>query len=234
MTAAAPGTEAKGEIVPVQEKELASKKSASMILDLAEAKEWYRSFNEFKEAVIESNKNFTAEINVRGQKKRLINRAGWRAIAQAFHLNDEILKTEVIHHPDGKNFTVAVTGRVYHQASGRSVDCVGAASTDEPGKGWPPTYHNCFAIAHTRMKNRGISDIVGSGEPSSDEFIAGESEERQPTEAELAAREKAKSMGKPQPAMPQVIDGKVLCPDCQSRFTTFDEMAVHRKESHSK
>lgn len=186
--------EQKGEILTAQQqRELAAKqqKSASMILDIDEAKEWYRSFNEFKESVIESNKNFTAEINVRGQKKRLINRAGWRAIAQAFHLNDEILKTEVIHHPDGKNFTVAVTGRVYHQASGRSVDCVGAASTDEPGKGWPPTYHNCFAIAHTRMKNRGISDIVGSGEPSSDEFIA-EVEERPMTSEEIAAREKAR------------------------------------------
>lgn len=213
--------EQKGEILTTQQqKDLAKQKS--MILDLDEAKEWYRSFNEFKESVIESNKNFTAEINVRGQKKRLINRAGWRAIAQAFHLNDEILKTEVIQHPDGKNFTVAVTGRVYHQASGRSIDCVGAASTDEPGKGWPPTYHNCFAIAHTRMKNRGISDIVGSGEPSSDEFTADAFEEKQLTPEEVAAREKAKNMGK-----------NIVCPDCNARFATFEEMTMHRKEAHA-
>jgi hypothetical protein len=120
-------------------------------------------------------------------------------------------------HQDGKNFTVKIWGRIYHPSSGRSVTSFGACSSDEPGKGYLPTIHNVTAVAHTRMKNRGISDILGSGEVSSEEFIA-EAEERQPTPEEVAAREKAKNMG------------KAVCPDCSARFETFEQMTDHRRE----
>jgi hypothetical protein len=147
-------------------------KAAAMMLDLEQIQKWYDGFTTFKEKVLMSNPSFTAEIMVRGGKKRLINRAGWRAIALAFHLDDEIVKEELIHHPDGKNFSVCMTVRVFHKESGRSVVGVGSASSDEPGKGWSPTHHNVRSIAHTRAKNRAISDIVGSGEVSHEELIA--------------------------------------------------------------
>jgi len=42
------------------------------------------------------------------------------------------------------------------------------------------------------------------------------------TAAELQAREAAKN-----------FDKRVVCPDCQARFSTFEKMTSHRKESHS-
>jgi hypothetical protein len=142
-----------------------------MQINLEEIQQWYDSFNRFKEKVLLSNSAFTAEINTRGGRKRLINRAGWRAVGLAFHLDDEIIREEKITHEDGKNFSIAITVRVYHAATGRTVQSVGSASSDEPGKGWLPTYHNVRSIAHTRAKNRGISDIVGSGEVSVEELL---------------------------------------------------------------
>ena len=200
------------------------KQTKEMILDIGEAKAWYAAFNEFKESVISSNPKFYADIVIRGKQVRMINRSGWRAIGQAFHLNDEIVQKEVIEHKDG-SFTVVIQGRVFHPASGRSVQSMGACSSNEPNKGWSPTYHNVFAIAHTRMKNRGISDICGSGETSSEEFT----DDHVPkplTDAEKEAREKVKDIGKP---MNKTFD----CSSCGNKYFSSRELVEHMNREHA-
>jgi len=209
--------ESKTEIMTAKQAEEKITRQDTMRMDLAQVKRDYDDFVKFKNEIIMSNNAF--HVVIKG--KDCINKAGWRAVAMAFHLSDEIIEKNKIDDPDGKNYTIEVIGRVFHKPSGRSVVAVGSCSTQEiASKKLPLTYHNVLATAHTKMKNRGISDIVGSGELSVEELE--EEEHHGMSDAEQKAREAAKN-----------FDKRVVCPDCSERFMTFEMMATHRKEAHA-
>lgn len=170
---------------------------------------WMDNFAKLKSKVIMQNPAYYTKLVIRGKEKILINRSGWRAIQLAFNINDDIAKVETVMHPDGKNYTVRIWVKTWHVKSGRQVIGVGSCSTDEQGKMFQHPHHDVYATAHTRAKNRAISDIVGAGEVSAEEMQNTSSSSFQPTsspashpafspknEAEQAALEKAKSMGR--------------------------------------
>lgn len=169
---------------------------------------WLDNFAKLKSRVIMQNPAYYTRLTIRGKERILINRSGWRAIQLAFNINDDIVKEETVMHPDEKNYTVRIWVRAWHAKSGRQVIGVGSCSTDEPGKVFLHPHHDVYATAHTRAKNRAISDIVGAGEVSAEEIgspyssassalsAAGTTAFSPKNEAERAAWEKAKSLGK--------------------------------------
>jgi hypothetical protein len=77
---------------------------------------------------------------------------------------------------------------------------IGTCSTTERKFSKPE--HDILAIAHTRAKNRAISDLIGLGEVSAEELEADQpfdsplgKDTKSITEAERLAREKARTMG---------------------------------------
>lgn len=102
------------------------------------------------------------------QGKKYKKRSAYRKLARAFGISDEIVKEEK-EQIDEKNFM----WRIHVKASstiGRSAIGVGACSTRE--RNFAHVDHDVYAIAHTRAKNRAISDLLGAGEISAEEIEA--------------------------------------------------------------
>ncbi|MEM2002163.1 MAG: hypothetical protein QXT77_05930 [Candidatus Methanomethylicaceae archaeon] len=99
-------------------------------------------------------------------EKPYILKSGWRKLAFAFNLSDEIIREEK-ESKDGETIYriwVRVTA-----PNGRSVVAVGCASSVE--RKFTHEAHDPYALAHTRAKNRAISDILGLGEVSAEEMF---------------------------------------------------------------
>ncbi len=94
-----------------------------------------------------------------------VKRSGWRKFALVFNISDEILSAEK-EIEDGET-----TWRIQVRAwapNRRSVIGIGACSTRERTFAHPE--HDIYTIAHTRAKNRAISDLIGPGEVSAEEL----------------------------------------------------------------
>ena len=94
-----------------------------------------------------------------------IKRSGWRKFALVFNISDEIIKEERDVHGDG--FTWRIWVKTW-APNGRSVVGIGACSSEE--RDFAHTRHDVYATAHTRAKNRALSDLIGSGEVSWEEL----------------------------------------------------------------
>lgn len=99
------------------------------------------------------------------QNKPYIKRSGWRKLGLAFNLSDEIIK-EVRDEIDG-GFLWRIWVRVW-APNGRSVVGIGGCCSDE--RDFAHLEHDVYATAHTRAKNRALSDMIGSGEVSWEEL----------------------------------------------------------------
>lgn len=99
------------------------------------------------------------------QNKPFIKRSGWRKFALAFNVSDEITKEERDEHDD--DFTWRIWVKVW-APNGRSVVGIGACSSEE--RDFAHLQHDVYATAHTRAKNRALSDLIGSGEVSWEEL----------------------------------------------------------------
>ena len=103
----------------------------------------------------------------KGKQRSFIKRSGYRKLALAFNISDEIIKEEREQDP-ASGLTV---WRIHVRASeknGRSAVGIGACSSRERAFAHPD--HDIYATAHTRSKNRAISDLIGSGEISAEEI----------------------------------------------------------------
>lgn len=118
-----------------------------------------KRFNELKAKLLDKEDVVTI------QNKPFVKRSGWRKIALAFNISDEILKEEKQEYQD--HYTWRITVKVT-APNGRSAIGVGACSSNE--KTFIHGEHDVYAISHTRAKNRAISDLVGSGEVSAEEI----------------------------------------------------------------
>lgn len=105
-------------------------------------------------------------VEIKG--KPYTTRSGLRKLALAFNVSDEIKSTEKETDDDG-NITWRIQVRAW-APNGRSVLGIGACSSKEREFVHPD--HDIYAIAHTRAKNRAISDLIGSGEVSAEEMKA--------------------------------------------------------------
>jgi hypothetical protein len=124
-----------------------------------------RLFQELKARLLDYQ---TDVVEIQGRP--FIKRSGWRKLALAFNISDEIVRAEKEDHPDG-SFTWRITVRAW-APNGRSVMAVGACSSRERKFAHPE--HDVYAIASTRAKNRAISDLIGSGEISAEELVPAE------------------------------------------------------------
>lgn len=99
------------------------------------------------------------------QGQPYVKRSGWRKFALAFNLSDEIVRE--VKDVIGNNFTWRIWVRAW-APNGRSVVGIGACSSEE--RSFAHLQHDVYATAHTRAKNRALSDLIGSGEVSWEEI----------------------------------------------------------------
>lgn len=101
------------------------------------------------------------------QGRDFLKKSFWRRVATCFGLSLELVSEERGHDEKGGLF-YSVVYRA-EAPNGRTMIGDGYCSQSESGRGgWPE--HNVRATAHTRAKNRAISDLVGGGEVSAEEM----------------------------------------------------------------
>lgn len=101
------------------------------------------------------------------QGRDFLKKAFWRRVATCFGLSLEMVSESRGFDEGGRLFYSVLYRAV--APNGRSMTADGYCSTAEAGRqGWPE--HNVRATAHTRAKNRAISDLVGGGEVSAEEM----------------------------------------------------------------
>ena len=134
-----------------------------------QTKDVFDQIQKFKQSFID--KSDIVEI----QQKAYIKKSGWRKLAFAFNLSDEIVREEKQEDSD------VVVWRIWTKVSapnGRSVVAVGSCASDE--RKFSHVDHDVYAMAHTRSKNRAISDILGLGDVSAEELGQPEHDEPAP------------------------------------------------------
>lgn len=107
------------------------------------------------------------------QGRPFLKKSFWRRVAACFGLSLELVSEERLIL-DGK-----LAYRATYRAvapNGRAMDGDGMCMQGEKGQ---MIEHNIRAIAHTRAKNRAISDIVGGGEVSAEEMPDDDGEQPQ-------------------------------------------------------
>jgi hypothetical protein len=138
------------------------------IISPTEAKATIHQFRELLEAMLEPDDY--QEFTSRGKKHSFPKKSGFRKLAFAFNLSDEILEERFEKREDGTgvwHFTVKAIA-----PNGRYSVGVGSFSTDE--REVSHAEHDPRAMAHTRAKNRAISDLIAGGMLSAEEIIGTE------------------------------------------------------------
>jgi hypothetical protein len=129
-------------------------------MDAAKAQEYMKKFQALKAALL------TADDYVSINGKPYIKRSGYRKFALAFNISDEIVSQE--HDGDIWRIHVKATA-----PNGRSAIGIGSCSVADREKlKSQHADHDAYTIAHTRAKNRAISDLIGSGDVSAEEMSA--------------------------------------------------------------
>jgi len=127
-----------------------------------QAKEQYQIYEQMKAALL-SPSDYS-----KIQGKPFTNKSGWRKLGVVFNLSDEIVHEERTDRPD-ESFTWRIRVRVT-APNGRT--CEGVASCDSRERKFAHVEHDVYAMAHTRAKNRAISDMIGGGAVSAEEMAA--------------------------------------------------------------
>lgn len=138
------------------------------LVDPADAARAIARYEELKKAIVRPDD--TQIISGR----EFLKKSFWRRVATCFGLSLEMVSEERLIL-DGK-----LAYRVMYRASapnGRWMDGDGMCTQGEKGQ---MIEHNIRAIAHTRAKNRAISDLVGGGEVSAEEMQDEDSTPRPP------------------------------------------------------
>jgi hypothetical protein len=127
----------------------------------------WRQFQDIKRSLL------TIEDYQEIQGRPRIKKSGWRKIAAAFGISDQIVREERREidsgTPSGRYFVWEITVRAV-APNGRFSDAVGSCASNE--RRFAHLDHDVRAIANTRAKNRAIADLVGGGEVSAEELEA--------------------------------------------------------------
>jgi hypothetical protein len=137
--------------------------------NVAQAVESMQAFQQLKTRLLDDNDTVTIS------GKRYIKRSGWRKIALAFNISVEI--TSIEHETRDGIYIVRARAKAT-APSGRVSEEIGACDSSEFSGAIAATVHNIETKAATRAINRAISNLVGGGEVSAEEFI----EQRQETD----------------------------------------------------
>jgi len=131
-----------------------------------EAKNAWAQYNELKQAIIEDS-----DIQKIGDRD-FLKKSYWRKVERFFNLKLELIKEERIIKEkvnDRENIAYSI---VYKAIAPNGSFCDGDGFCETWEKNRFNTEHNVRATAHTRAKNRAISDLVGGGEVSAEEVEA--------------------------------------------------------------
>jgi hypothetical protein len=159
------------------------------LLDIDQLAEAHKKFEEFKHRIL------TRDDWVVIQGRNFLKKSAWRKWALGCAVSDEIVSLERIP-AEGKTkdgeFQYRVISKAIHRPTDRSSIGVAVASNKEKAN-WAHEEHDVLTLAHTRSKNRAISDLVGGGEVSAEEMISAEREEEHSREhSEVGTTEQAK------------------------------------------
>lgn len=146
----------------------------------------FREFEELKRLVLTPADTY----RVGGEDLR-IRKSGWRKLALAFDLTDEIVDEIQEKDPKDPNTWVWHVRVRVSARGGRTVEGVSSCSTRERKFSHPD--HDTHALAHTRAKSRAIADMLGAGD-----LIAEELDEEPTARSEEMPRTKApETAGRP-------------------------------------
>jgi len=97
-----------------------------------------------------------------------IKKSGWRKLALAFGISDEIVYENLERDPkNAEELVWHVRARV-RARGGRTAEGVGSASSRE--RKFAHLEHDLHALAHTRAKSRAIADLLGSSDLVAEEL----------------------------------------------------------------
>jgi len=142
--------------------------SSGIVRPAVSAEEFKAAWDEYRKlrnSILESE-----DIQKIGDNQ-YVKKSGWRKIATAFNLSDEIIEERREDKGDG-NFLWRIKVKVT-APNGRYAVGIGVCDTTERRRGgdsFAHPEHDVYATAHTRAKNRAISDLVGGGEVSAEEI----------------------------------------------------------------
>lgn len=126
----------------------------------AEALAAWKEFQALKNCIIEKSDIQTI------QGKPFIKKSGWRKFATFYNLTDKIVEeTQIPIEKGGFYWKIKV---VCTAPNGRQTEGVGMCSSLE--KSGARQLHDVYTTAHTRSKNRAISDMIAAGEVSAEEM----------------------------------------------------------------
>lgn len=97
-------------------------------------------------------------------------KSAWRKLATAYNFSDEIVSEIRKEYNVGQPnyyFVIEVTAKAVAK-NGRFSTGVGSCASNE--RGFAHLEHDVRSTAHTRAKNRAISDLIGTGEVSAEEM----------------------------------------------------------------
>ena len=149
--------------IPTEETHLPSLYKADIVRPAISAQAALQAWNEFqslKTAVLS-----TSDLHLI-QGKSFVKKSGWRKFATFYNLTDKIVDEQKIENTDGtytwkiKAECIAPNGRITE----------GVAMCNSKEKSGARQEHDCYTTAHTRAKNRAISDMIAAGEVSAEEM----------------------------------------------------------------
>jgi len=126
----------------------------------AEALAAWREFQDLKRYILEPS-----DI-LKIQGKNFIVKSGWRKFATFYNLTDRIVEENQVPLEKGFYWKIKV---VCTAPNGRETEGVGMCALSE--KNGARALHDCYTTAHTRAKNRAISDMIAAGEVSAEEMV---------------------------------------------------------------
>jgi hypothetical protein len=160
----APKTQTKYEEVPAEIVSLPAPVGVSGIVrpavTAAEALAAWNEFQALKNYIIEKS-----DIQVI-QGKNHIKKSGWRKFATFYNLTDQIVEENQFPLEKGGFYWKIKV--VCTAPNGRQTEGVGMCSSLE--KSGARVLHDTYTTAHTRAKNRAISDMIAAGEVSAEEM----------------------------------------------------------------
>lgn len=98
-------------------------------------------------------------------KKKFKKKSAFRKYQVAFNISDRIIEETREDRKDHFIWRIKVEAST---RGGRTSVGVGACSSNE--RGFAHLEHDVYSTAHTRAKNRAVSDIMGAGEVSAEEM----------------------------------------------------------------
>jgi len=144
----------KTELAPIEEPQEKPLVPVATETELVEA---MRRFEAIKAALLVRDRD---TYTIEGQER--IRKSGWRKLALAFGISDEIVEERLERDPiHVGEMTWHVRVRCWARG-GRRAEGVGSASSRE--RKFAHLEHDLHALAHTRAKNRAIADMLGSSD----------------------------------------------------------------------